>query len=476
MTDDEELIERLRRTLHSEAAAITPSPEGHPAAPYPAPVHLRLARPRWPLALVAAAVAAAVVLAAVNWPGGSRRVGVVTPATQPTGGPSTVPSVTPSTRPGSAATVPTEPTTVPAVSATPVPAGFAPAAGTFVSAAEGWAAGTVPCGSSSCLALTRTLDGGLTWSAVPAPGAGPVAAPTSGSDGTTISVRFADPMDGWIFDVAPPAAGGYDLWSTHDGGYSWQSVDLAAFTRQSEIVAIEASGGRVQVVVLTPGSTIHVDSSPVAMDAWTDTDTGVQVGAGPVPSSELVLQRTSGWLLENDRTVEGGASLNAAGGWSSWTAPCATANGSALLAASNSTNLVAVCDEGVWGPPDNLPAGAAYPAEWLFQSSDGGASFQAVGPLPSGSAGNLVATPAPATIVVSVSTSAGTGPSAGALSASFNGGHTWQTVYQGAPSARFTYLGFTTLTQGVAIESLSSGSLLLLMTRDGGHSWAPVSW
>ena len=40
MTDDE-LIERLRRTLQTEAAAIAPNPADQPAAPYtvPAPVH-----------------------------------------------------------------------------------------------------------------------------------------------------------------------------------------------------------------------------------------------------------------------------------------------------------------------------------------------------------------------------------------------------------------------------------------------------
>lgn len=76
--NDDELIDRLRRTLRREAAAIAPGPDGQPAPEYHSPARLRLLRRGWPVALVAAAAAAGVALAVINWPGGgsSHRGGV----------------------------------------------------------------------------------------------------------------------------------------------------------------------------------------------------------------------------------------------------------------------------------------------------------------------------------------------------------------------------------------------------------------
>jgi len=483
MTDDDELIERLRRTLHTEAAAITPNPEGQRAAPYPAPVQLHDRRPRWPLAMVAAAaVAAAVVVAALTLSGGGRsaRIGIVGPGPHPIAGP-TLPPPTVSNTTTTVPVTTTEPTatTVP-VATTPVPSGFAPASVTFVSPSEGWVAGTVPCGSGSCLAMAKTVDGGQQWSSVPAPG-GAVATPTGGPDVATVSVRFADPMDGWIYALPSRSGGGYQLWSTHDGGTRWNPVNLSALGSGAQITGMEASNGWVQVAIQTPGVTVEIGASPVGSDTWTVTATSVPIGAGPVPSTDLVLQNTSGWLVQNDRTVVAGARLVSGATWAAWTPPCSQANGAGVIAASSSTDMVAACDEGVWGPANNLPSGTKIPAEWLFSSGDAGASFQTVGPITSGFSVDGIATPAPATIVADGSLtsggSGGTGGSGsvvGALVASFDGGHTWQTVYQDAQvTPGWADLGFTTLTQGVAIASTASASELL-MTHDGGHTWAPV--
>jgi photosystem II stability/assembly factor-like uncharacterized protein len=264
------------------------------------------------------------------------------------------------------------------------------------------------------------------------------------------------------------------LWSTHDGGVSWHQAGLPGLNAQASITGLEAAAGRVVVAIVpAQATTVHLDASPVGSDTWSDIDSGVPVGAGPVPSSELVLQQSRGWLLQNDRTVVGAVRLGGAR-WTAWTPPCQTANGPAALAASTAIDLVAVCGEGEWGPAQNLPAGAGGagtgtgPAStWLFRSSDAGASFQAVGPVPLPPGSLEVASPAPATVVV--------GGSSPDLYASFDGGHTWRSVYRGA-SATWSYLGFTTLNQGVAITSTPSGSAAMLMTRDGGHSWAPVSF
>jgi photosystem II stability/assembly factor-like uncharacterized protein len=311
--------------------------------------------------------------------------------------------------------------------------------------------------------MARTSDAGRTWIQASAPPAtvGSVAYPLQ-----AFSVRFANRVDGWVYTTNPSR-----LWSTHDGGTSWHPVVLPGLTPEASILGMEAAGGRVYVAIVPDNVTVHLEVSPVASGAWSDTGVGVPAGAGPVPSAQLVLQQSRGWLLQNDRTVVGGFQLNAAGRWTAWTPPCRTANGSAALTASSPSNLAAVCSEGEWGPARNLPAGAgtASPSTWLFQSSDGGASFRAVGPVPLAPGAQQVAgSPAPSTVVV--------GGSRPALYATFDGGHTWQTVYQGADGSSWSYLGFTTLTQGVAITSTPSGRAAMLMTRDGGHSWAPVSF
>jgi photosystem II stability/assembly factor-like uncharacterized protein len=478
MTDDE-LIERLRRTLHDEAAAITPGPPGEQPPSYPAAYPV--ARTRWPLALAVAAVAAAAGLLVAFWPGGgATRVGIVapgpsttaatpTPSTAPaasTGAPAVAPATTPSPVVGAgpsttvAAVAPAPTTPTAAASPTAVPGGFAPKSVTFVSSSEGWVAGTVPCSSGSCLALARTSDGGHTWSEAVAP----LTATGALSPGAGVAVRFANGSDGWIYGGQPVA-----LWSTYDGGASWHQVALPGLTSGATILALEAGAGRVQVAII-PGNgvTIHLMTSVVSTDNWSDHDTGVPVGAGPVPDSQLVLQGSRGWLLEDDRTVVGGARLNGAGSWMSWTPPCKSANGPAALAASTPADLAAVCQEGVWGPARNLPAGSPTPSTWLFRSDDGGASFQPVGPLTVANAAGLVATPVPSTVVVG-----GSGPS---LVATFDGGHTWQAVYRSPSVQSWTYLGFTTATQGVAIGGGAGGSTVMAMTRDGGRSWTPVSF
>ncbi len=491
---DDELIERLRHTLQQEAAAIRPGPADQPVGHYPVPGRVHVLRRRWPLALVATAlaagVAAGVTLSVLNSAGGgSSRIGVSSsgPTSSPAP-PSTVSSAAPVTVASPITTVPAPATTVPTAAppttgvanaspatttANAAPAAlarsFQPRSVTFVSSFEGWAAGRVPCGAGWCLALARTTNAGQTWTAAAAP---PATLSGSAPGGSGLSVRFADPTDGWIV-VSNPTR----LWSTHNGGASWQQIQPPGLVGGATVLALEASGGEVWMAVIFPNvPTVQMEGSPVGSDAWRDINTGLSIGAGPVPSAQLLLHGTSGWLLENDRTVIGGLRLTgagagaaaaaaaatgaagdaAAGAWVPWTPPCTTANGSASLAASSATDLVALCQEGMWGPAGNLPAGAAIPSVWLFRSSDGGATFQSVGTVPGDLTDLSVASPAPATIVQAGEQS-GSLAAAGVLSASFNGGLTWQTVYQVAGVQAWSDLGFTTLTQGVVIGATATG-------------------
>ena len=146
---DDELIERLRRTLQTEAAAVTPNRADHPTASYTsaavAPVHPL--RRRWPLAvMVAAAAAAAVTLAVLNWPGGGgSRIGVVGPGpSSPPAPTNSVPTVAPSSSIPPATTTVSSPGPVPAtIPPTPTTDGASlrPVAGV---------ATTVPPGGAPC--------------------------------------------------------------------------------------------------------------------------------------------------------------------------------------------------------------------------------------------------------------------------------------------------------------------------------------
>ena len=379
--------------------------------------------------------------------------------------PSATPAATSLVGAGPPLASPAEPAT-PSATPTPTPSaplissipGFQAGSVTFVSTQDGWVLGTVPCASGgSCLALARTQDGGTTWTPAVAPPAGFLLS----SGGTGVSgIRFADQKDGWAF--------GTQLWATHDGGTTWTQVSLPGLSTEVSppIQDLEASAGLVHAVYSTSGG-FAIATSPVASNSWTASPATIPFGAGPVPIAQLVLQGSAGWALENDRTVAGGARLQG-GSWSSWTPPCGAVGGPAALAGSSAQDVVAVCVQGVW-------AGGAISVQ-SYVSTDGGSSFTAMAtPLPFSAAAVAADGDAPPP-AASPSTSVVVAGVEGELLATFDGGTTWSTVYPGAATAMIDYVGFTTSSQGVAIEGTIVGPLgTLLMTMDGGHTWTPVN-
>ena len=337
------------------------------------------------------------------------------------------------------------PRTTPANLTTPnssqVPLGFGLTSITFVSATEGWALGAVNCatGATNCPAvLAHTTDGGRTWARVPAPPTTLSPAPDASSG--VGQVRFANRLDGWVY--------GPDLWVTYDGGAHWLKSTFA------NVYALEAGAGTVHAVLFDQASTsFRIESSPVDQDAWARSSTSLQIGAGPIPDVQLVLNATTGWILENDRVVIAGARL-VGGRWQPWTPPCTTVGGPAYLAASDATHLVADCTEGVWTGPAI--------SDHLYFSSDGGATFSRVAGAAPARVGGSIASPAPGVVFAAA---------ASQIFGTFNSGASWQAVYVGGSAqANITLVGFTTPAQGIAI----TGNGELVMTRDGGHTWQLV--
>ena len=181
---------------------------------------------------------------------------------------------------------------------------------------------------------------------------------TGGEPGPEI--RFANSEDGWVLEGT--------LWETHDGGEHWYQPTLAGLHPGYEVTDVEASSGYVQVAVID-GSldlAVRIESSPVSSDAWVESPTSVQIGAGPVPFARIVLQDTTGWLIENDRTIIGGARL-VDGTWVPWDPPCTSVGGEAALAASDAQKVVADCLSGVWTNPPVISR--------TYVSDDGGSTF-----------------------------------------------------------------------------------------------------
>jgi hypothetical protein len=353
------------------------------------------------------------------------------------GGTTTHPTPTRSgTATASASPVGTASPSATAVPVTPI-AGFEAASVTFVSSQDGWVLGTV----GGSLALARTQDGGTTWTSVTPP---PTAFYTgSGSTGVS-GIRFANQQDGWAY--------GYDLFATQNGGASWTQVALPGVNASSgatPIQELETSAGSVDAVI-TGTSGFLIDTATVSSNTWTTSPTTVPYGAGPVPDAQLALQGSSGWVVENDRMVAGGARLQS-GSWSTWTPPCTTTGGPAVLVPSSAENLFAACSQGIWASgPESVRA---------YVSTTAGLSFTELAsalPFTSAQVGTYSDSPpaaaSPSTSVLAV----GDG---GDILASFDDGSTWSTTYDGAASSSLDYVGFTTSTQGVAIEASTTSSL-----------------
>ncbi len=345
------------------------------------------------------------------------------------------------------------PTPVGTLPVGPVPKGFVPSSVTFVSLDEGWVVGSAPCQNATCLVLLKTLNAGRTWVSVQAP-------PTAFSDGdsqdlaSVDQIRFADPNDGWAYGPA--------LWSTHDGGAHWRRDYLPSQASPGIINDIEAARGIVDVGLLDNDFDARIETSPVGTDAWHETPISVPGGAGPVPATTITLSGSEGWMVQVDRTVLGGARFGRTG-WSAWQPPCMTGSGGLILAASTASNVAAVCSDGQW---TNFPARV----EVAF-SDNSGTTFTRAALQPGLVMAENAASPAPGAVVVAT---LGAGGNV-VFDATYNGGATWEKVFGTITDDYTGFIGFTSPSQGVAILDDDGGTAAtLLMTFNGGRSWAPV--
>ena len=351
--------------------------------------------------------------------------------------------------------------TEPALLTRPPITGFLLLSVSVISPTTGWVLGEAPCSVGRCFSMFDTSDGGITWNVVTPP---PFSASPSSYSFDSATITFGNAEDGWAYDTSETQVGGGtgdQLFSTHDGGRSWESVSLANGD-QSRIQAMADGNGQIWLITFDAvGDDFAIYGSPVGKDAWTRSLLSLPLSAGPATNFSIALQGEHGWIVENDRGVVTGASL-ASDAWTGWTPPCNGAVGAydfASLAAVSPTSVVALCPPNVLAPKPSPVA--------LFASTDAGVSFQMVTTdIPSAAVG-LAASPSGALFSAN-----GQG-----IVASFDGGTTWQTVL-GFGNSTFGYSALLSrlvafVTSSVGYATTPSGELF--KTIDGGHSWQSVS-
>lgn len=335
---------------------------------------------------------------------------------------------------------------------------FQPASVTFVSAAMGYVLGVAPCPGSPCTAVRHTTDGGRTWTAT---AAAPAAAlsPLTKSDevGGVRSIRFATTQDGWIFGPA--------LYATHDGARTWHPVSLAG-----AVSSLEAAAGRVYAIVIAcPGGAASCGSGSAALwQATTRTDDWHKVmdlgtASSAAGASTLVLHGTSGWAVLPAGSADGPRLWSSQGGkaWTQATDPCKHDQFSLGQVAATDSSVFLLCfGSGFTGNEEKQ----------LLVSADGGRTSRAAGTPPSSGTVAMLAAANSATLVMAAWSGASN------LERSTNGGQAW-TMAASFPDGGqgFVDLGFTTTRQGIVIHGYPGRDVDdLLVTRDGGASWAPA--
>ncbi|HUA40984.1 MAG TPA: hypothetical protein VMA32_05445 [Streptosporangiaceae bacterium] len=326
----------------------------------------------------------------------------------------------------------------------PVPAGFKVASVTFVSASEGWVLGTTKtCAHAPCTSVLWTTNGGATWAGIPAP----VYKLAKYDFAAGLQrLRFADPSDGFAY--------GSQLWATHNGGSAWHRVRQVP----GYITDLEASAGRVYAVS-TSGSSARqvVYASPAGTDSWHRV-TGLPVTKGYGGLGTITLHGTAAWIILQNRLY----STKTGSHWVRDSFKCPGSFGIASVGAYSAQKITLLCVGN---------AGLGSTQKVLYASSDGGAHFRKVGTPPAGGDGGLLAEPTPRHLFIA------TASGATWLYASTNAGRSWRTNFTRDDGGKgWNDFGFTTATQGVAVEGTPTIGSTLWMTTNAGRSWHKVKF
>lgn len=330
---------------------------------------------------------------------------------------------------------------------------------TFVSDQQGFALGTVKCGSRKCEALLGTTNGGASWSKLTAPvknAGGPYNTCPSGQPCVS-QVRFATPKIGYAFDPS--------LYLTKDGGHHWSHI------ASPTVSSLEtADGNTIRVEYKGPGCSgapAKVQESPVGTNVWHGLSAPrIYMICPPVlyrQHEHLVLVgygNPAGGIRATaalDRSTDGGAK------WANGPDKCGGKDGYAsAVAIAEPDALIELCNH--QQPSKSGSYGPAY----VRVSANDGATFgpDRTIPVPSGlKKGQLfsyqIAATSPRHLLVTMSTQ-----HSSRVLLSANGGRTWSTTLSTSGSDPIILVGFEDSVTG----RIAQGNTVWT-THDGGKHW-----
>jgi photosystem II stability/assembly factor-like uncharacterized protein len=315
-----------------------------------------------------------------------------------------------------------------------VPHGFRPETAAAVGTRDYWVLGDYRCGSTWCLALVLSTDGGKHFARV--------AVPPFPSQGDIPRLEFANARVGYSSD-------GGRLYVTHDGGTSWRSWGPRSVTN------IAVGGGDVDVLVRRS----HFERSPISKSSW-------HAVALPVRFRFLVSLAARGrriWLLGSTRHIRAGdVILRSADGGATFAkshGPCIPELAGTLVPAGGGV-VWAVCPTGMMAS--------------LSLSTNGGRTFPRFRSFHDPGGIHLPALTNGAAIFPGSARAAVLYPGAsGPLFRTTDRGRRWSRVPHTARIGQVFWLNFATSRVGAAVFTVRSHpeQASFWRTTDGGATW-----
>lgn len=336
----------------------------------------------------------------------------------------------------------------------PPPKGFEADSASFVSARTGFVLGARRCSRMPCRALLeKTVNGGKTWTSVPAPAVSLVP-PFTGSPRSAVStVRFENASDGWLF--------GPGLWATTDGGQQWRRMPLPG-----EVITLAASDG-VAFAASEPVdgglNQAKLYKNQVGTTKWT-------LVRGLAPQNALTVSGHSVWVGVASG-VDGNlwTSTDSGQHWSklSFRCPSSVISASAVAAASPADVALGCSDQGYPQP--------GLSVKEVFTSANGGRTFHLAGQPPEpGQVGTLAMPPGQPQVITMTAASG-----ASFLYRSADGGKAWQQATYDDGGLGLRDLAYVSATTGYLIH-FSGGPVIayglgLMKTVNAGATWTTVA-
>jgi photosystem II stability/assembly factor-like uncharacterized protein len=331
----------------------------------------------------------------------------------------------------------------------PPPKGLEADSASFVTAQTGYVLGARHCSRLPCAArLSRTTNGGKTWSAVTTPAVSLVepfsAAPASGVD----TVRFASASDGWLFGPA--------LWATTDGGAHWKRVSIPG-----DVVALATGGGEAYAATEAPDGSLlaaKLYRSAVGSSKWA-------LVRGVLPQAALTVSGHSVWAgIAPDLWT----STDSGARWTklSFACPRSALSASAVAAASTADVAIACSDQGYPQP--------GFSVKKVYTSVNGGRTFKLVGSPPEPGQVLTLAMPPGRPKILDLAAASG----ASFLYRSVTGGSAWKQTTFDDGGLSFRDFAFVSASTGYLVH-YNGGPVIaygkgLMKTTNAGASWTTV--